>query len=340
MSYTRSYHQQIAVHYSGSVSFPASQNGGSVSYNGTEYEDVTVNIEVDTTPFDSSVSGCNSSVNFLTGAVVATEAVHVASINENAKKIGTTIVEGFFKTIRSEISQQIVELSKKIDSHLIHLYELAKTCSTKQKQMEADYSRLSTRYIKIFEDLNNELSNRIYELNKPAFMFKKESETQELRNSKNDLISTVAVFGSEGSGLRTKISASITKKRAFDTINQAYTFLWKQNKVEKTIVQCMHKDNISAKKYVPFCFLETQSEQNKIDKTIFQPEYLPQINHNELNDSFIKQKWTNQSNENKNNIQQYFNIEVSSAYPSNDQHNSRVKNMIMRVFDINSIKSI
>lgn len=100
MSYRRSYRERISVHYSGSVSYPASQNGGSVSYSGTEYEDVAVNIEVDTSPFDSSVAGCNTSVNLLTGAVVATEAAQIAAVDQNAKKVGSTIVEGFFKTIR------------------------------------------------------------------------------------------------------------------------------------------------------------------------------------------------------------------------------------------------
>ena len=44
MSYSRSFSKTIAIHYSGSVSYPASQSGGSVSYSGTAYEDVVVNI--------------------------------------------------------------------------------------------------------------------------------------------------------------------------------------------------------------------------------------------------------------------------------------------------------
>ncbi|GAB1375052.1 hypothetical protein MASR1M46_19410 [Bacteroidales bacterium] len=70
MSYRRSFHKRIAIHYSGSVSYPASQNGGSVSYSGTEYEDVEVNIDVETTPFDHSIVSCNNTL-ALTGSVVA-----------------------------------------------------------------------------------------------------------------------------------------------------------------------------------------------------------------------------------------------------------------------------
>ena len=130
MSYTRKYKERIAVPYSGSVrySYPASDKGGSgtAQYNGTTYEDVNIKIEVDTLVFDKSVDNCNTNVNILTGAVVATEAAQIASIDKNSKKVAKTIVDGFFGYIRSEISQQISELTQGIDSQLMHLRELSK----------------------------------------------------------------------------------------------------------------------------------------------------------------------------------------------------------------------
>jgi len=339
MSYRRSFNKTIAVHYSGTVNYPASQNGGSTSYSGTAYEDVTVNIDVDTIPFDAGVESCNSSINLLTGAVVATEAAQIASIDLNAKKVGSTIVEGFFKTIRSEISQQIMELSQRIDANLMHLRELAKSCTSKQKQMEVDYNRISSRYLKIFDDLNNELSNRIYELNKPAFVFKKESDNQAIRTTGNDLVSTVTVFGKEGSKLQAIISASVAKKRAFDTINQANMFLLKQKNLENTVNQCMLNENIDAQIFAPICFIETQNEKNQINKNVFLPDFLSQTNSNELIDSFKNLNWTTEVKEKNDNIRQYFNAEVNDAYTSNIQHENRVKEMITRIFDLNSIKS-
>ena len=84
MSYSRTYRETITVPYSGSLNlnFPPSENGGSetVYYSGTVDEDVYVNIDVDTNPFDNSVAHCNSSVNLLTGAVVATEAAHTTHV--------------------------------------------------------------------------------------------------------------------------------------------------------------------------------------------------------------------------------------------------------------------
>ena len=114
MSYTRTYRKTIRIPYSGSVSYSygPSQSGGSGTayYSGTAVEEVEVDIEVDTVPFDHSVATCNNHVDALTGSVVATQAAQVKSIKEKAKKVGDTVVNGFFEVIRFEISNQIVEL--------------------------------------------------------------------------------------------------------------------------------------------------------------------------------------------------------------------------------------
>ena len=93
--------------------------------------------------------------------------------------------------------------------------------------------------MKIFEDLNNELSNRIYELDKPAFVFKKQTDNQKIRTSDNDMVNMVTIFGPESADLQSKISSSIAKKRALDTLTRAKMFLWQQKYLNATIQQSM-----------------------------------------------------------------------------------------------------
>jgi hypothetical protein len=340
MSYRRSYHQRIAIHYSGSVSYPASQNGGTTSYSGTAYEDVNVNIDVDTNPFDRSVAGCNSSVNLLTGAVVATEAAQIASIDSNAKKVAGTVIEGFFKNIRFEISAQITELTQKIDAYLMHLHELSKQLVAQKAKMEVDYNRTANRYGKIFEDLNNELSNRIFELDKPAFSFKQLADSHSQRTTDNDLVSAVAITGAESGDLQARISASITKKRAFDAITQANIFLTKQKRLQRTINQSMLNENTDATKFSPVCFLETRNENSQIGKSLYQPDYLPKMQANNVIEDFQTKRWTAVSKESQENIGRYFNTELSNAYATANPHTNRVKDTIMKIFDLSSIKSV
>jgi hypothetical protein len=348
MSYSRKYRERIAVPYSGSVkySYPASEKGGSgtAHYSGTAYEDVNVNIEVDTIPFDNSVEKCNTNVNLLTGAVVATEAAQIISIDKNAKKVGKTIVDGFFSYIRSEISQQIAELTQGIDSQLMHLRELSKAVLDKKRQMEGDFQRISSRYIKTFDDLNNELSNRIFELDKPTFVFKKELDNQSIRTTKNDLVNTVAIFGKEGSELQSKISASIAKKRALDTLNKAKVFLWQQKRLNNTVQQSMLNESVASCLYSPICYVEMYEDKNQIKKGLHAPSFVHAMNEKQTKNKLIERyaestnSWNTITNEYMDNLKLYFNSELNKSYTTADQHSVRVKEMIQKIANLSSIQ--
>jgi hypothetical protein len=350
MSYSSKYRERIAVPYSGSVrySYPASEKGGSgtAHYSGTAYEDVNVNIEVDTIAFDNSVENCNTNVNLLTGAIVATEAAQIKSIDKNAKKVGKTIVNGFFGYIRSEISQQIAELTQGIDSQLMHLKEISQSCLAKKKQMEGDFNRISSRYFKIFDDLNNELSNRVHELDKPTFVFKKETDVQSKRSSENDMVTTAAILSGECGNLHTKISTSIAKKRALDTLNQSNIFLWQQKKLNNTIQKCMLNENADSHKFSPVCFIEINSEKNQIGKNLFTPEFLTSLNENTKKREIIElfsettNLWSVIPKDYNDNLNLYFNSELNKGYSSADQHAVRVKEMIQKIANLGSMKVI
>ncbi|HAG15195.1 MAG TPA: hypothetical protein DCG69_01540 [Bacteroidales bacterium] len=350
MSYTKHYQETITVTGSKtvSVSYPASQSGGTTSatVNYTEYVPVAVNIHVDTIPFDTSVNNCNTNVNVLTGAVVATEAAQIASIDKNSKKVANTIISGFFSFIRSEISQQTAELSQNIDAHLMHLKELSQSCQNKKKQMESDYNRISSRYSKVFEDLNRELSNRVYELDKPTFVFKKEADHQKERNTDNDLVNTATIFGFESSGLQSKISASLAKKRAFDTINKVKMFLHLQKKLNNTVQHSMINENTASTKFFPICFVETLNEKSRIDKNIYFSNHLAALNEMANKNQLISQfsgsanRWIAIPKAYQANLSFYFHSELNNAYSSSEQHTVRVKEMILKISNLESISLI
>lgn len=371
MSYTRNFKKTIEAEYSERHRFDTSEktvsdsNGGSrsvvtkyyyrganceievdlndrtISCRGKAFEDVSVNINVDTDPFDESVDTCNTRVNTLTGAVVATSSAEVASIHANSKKVASTIIEGFFKTIRSEISQQIMELQARIDADLVHLNQLSQRCIEKKKQMEMDYRRTSERYTKIFVDLNNELEHRIYELDKPTFQFKSLCSAEENRSTGNDILSTIAITGKESSDVQAKISTSITKRRAFDAIMQANAYLSKQKQTELTINKSMLSDNVSQRLLVPICFIESNNQANQIDKQVYQ--HNGTLNDSQVNQTisnFENQQWNDAiSNNNAELIMKYLNNEIGNNYSANDAHSTRVKENIAKLLDFNKIKS-
>ena len=338
MSYSKSFTQRISVPYKGSetVSLP---DGGTktVYYSGTAYEDVTVNVEVDTLPFEISVANTNNNVNGLTGAVAATEVAEVAAIEMGSKKVANTIVSGFYSLIRSDLSQQVMELSKKIESKLYYLKELGKRCADKKRQLEGDYNRLAGNYTKIFADLNSELDHRVRELNKPVFLFRKECVEQTDRMSNNDLVSTVSVFGVEESALHAQIQASFVKKRAADAIESANRFLVKQKNTANTIDKSMVDCQFEGDRYVPICFVETVGESMSKDRIVYQPQIHPLIDSRQLIDQLTEINWKKMDVESKDAITRFFNQEIATHFNASSIHEKRVKDTLLKLFSNNTL---
>jgi len=169
MSYSK--HYRGSVSYSGSVSFsyPASQNGGSgsASYSGEVPVDIYIN--VDTDPFDNSVGIFSNTTDVLTGSVVAMNAAQCKTISEVSNKISDKITGGFFGVVKSELSQQIEILHNDINAGLGKLLDQGKAVDDKKTAMEGDYNRISSRYIRLFEDLDDECHKRMVALDKPSF---------------------------------------------------------------------------------------------------------------------------------------------------------------------------
>ena len=348
MSYTRSYSERIIVsgHKSETVSYPPSQNGGShtVTVFYEEVVPVDVNIHVDTIPYDRSVSVCNQDVNTLTGAVVLFQSAEVAAKVANSKKVADTVIDGFFGYIRSEISQQISELTQAVDAHLMHMRELAQSCMAKKKQLEGDYHRISGRYSKIFEDLNRELSNRVSELDKATFGFVNESNSHNSRYINSDLVTTVALFGKDNGETLSRLSTSIAKKRALDTLNQAKLFLWQQKYLGRTIAHSMLNENTSGSKYTPVCFCETNDETNQINRDVYTPGHIPSLGHEkqkkEITEKFVSSvdSWNYPAKEYQDILDSYFSAELRNWSTGGDVHSTRVRDMIRKLADISKIK--
>jgi len=169
MSYSKTYNGSVS--YSGSVSYtysyPASEHGGSGS--GTAHYSgqvpVSVNLYVDTNPFDSSVADCSHSVRTLNGAVVAMNSSQVASIAKSANEVSSHIISGFFNMIASELSQNMAALAAKFKAVFELLTTKSSTLKKQQIVMQDDYSRISDRYNKFsFKILTKNLKSELLPL--------------------------------------------------------------------------------------------------------------------------------------------------------------------------------
>ncbi len=339
MGFLKSYKETVSKTVT--VPYEASNKGGTKSV--TVDIPVEINLHFNTDPFSESVKSCENDITLLTEAVTATEQVEVRIKQENSLKVADSIVNGFFSYIRSEISQQVAELVQVAESKQIVLKELIKRSSSVKTQMERDYNRISSRYMKVFQDLNKELSYRVYELNKYVFSFEAETNNHKVRALSSDLINIIAVFGAECSNLISKISSSVTKKRAYDTITKAKNFILNQKRLYNTIQDSIVNEERSGDVVVPICFIESYSNANSYERKIYPQEYLAQKGGDEVWSDIIMQissediKWEPISQEDKNNIALYFEYELEKRVKQGDSYSFRVRDMIRKIANLESI---
>lgn len=341
MSYTRRFSKTITVHYSGSVSYPASQSGGSAHYSGSTTETIHFNVIVDTDPFDGEMANMRNHVDALTGSVVATKTAHVATISDTSRQIGDTIISGFFKTVKSDISQQIAELRARSEALLVQLNKLAQRCSDKKRQMGEDYQRISARYSKIFTDLNEELKNRIYSIDEPVFKITRSTDSMADLSGANDMVSTVSVSAGEQARVHSMITANLAKAQAANAIEKGHRFLAAQRATDILLNKCLRPGGESAAISTPYCVVHTVAGPGSTDRKVYTSPMLDTIDKDGLADRLDSAAWSDTMTENDiKAISDYFNAEVAAELQSEpSSHGRRVAEMTARLFDLSATET-
>lgn len=336
MSYTRRFSKSVKINYSGSVSYPASQNGGSVSYSGTAIETVHIDVTVDTDPFDSAVYDMKGGIDLLTDSVVATEAAQLESIDSSSRKIGDTIISGFFKTVKSDISQQIAQLKIRSESLLLQLSKLATRCREKQKQMGVDYQRISDRYVKIFTDLNKELENRVYSIDEPVFRTSRLLDKIGRHEGNEDASATVSVTAGETAHVHSMLTVNLAKRRAKQALEKAERFLKIQYSTDDVIKSGLLSKGVAGFIYSPFSVIEMTSENGLTNRELFSSPLLKGVQEDVLYRSIDGKGWSrNIPVDDVRQIRDYFNSEVAQLYDgSSNKHEHRVAHMMTRLFNL------
>lgn len=344
MSYTRRFRKRIEVPYSGSVSvrYPASEHGGTTTeyYSGTAYEDVEVEIEVETEPFDNSVDGCNSEVNMLTGSVVAMNSAQVLSIRKNSERVSKSIIDGFFQSVKSDISTQKMMLEQTVESRMMLLRDQMKTLLEKKQQMEIDYQRTSQRYHKIFTDLDKELSVRIHRLDQPVFNIVREIDDQSDRMLHTEMISTVTNHNEESGVAQAHLNLAKLKDDARETLSRIHGFLAQKAVMDRTLEKTTFKGEGEETFLVPVCYLSTESENHIVNRKCVVPKkYLSNNKHMEdiLAEKLSKEVFKEKSESDKNHIVSYVQNEMNEHITGQDSHARRVKETINKLLNKNII---
>lgn len=271
MSYSQTYNG--SVYYSGSVSvsYPASEHGGSTTAHYSGSVPVSIRVDVDTEPFDASVQDCSASVGNLNGAVVAMNAAQVASINQASEDISSHVVSGFFGMIKSELSQNMAALLAKFKAVFELLTSNAKRVEKQQIVMQDDYQRISGRYSKIFSDLDEELEKRVAALDKNVFEISRRIQGEQLNNETARKVAQFVLGTNEDDILQQELLIANTKAKVLGAMQSL-----SGNVVQQAVYSNQVKSIVEDKKaqearqsFVPVIFTESSSLDSDKESTSY-----------------------------------------------------------------------
>ena len=179
---------------------------------------------IDTQPMAAEINSVSNHIKGTTAAVAGMKAAVIQAEAEAANQVCENVNKGFYSLIHSQISQKTAKLRSEVDSHVMKLNQLRRQLLSIKDRMERDYGMISQRYLKLFNGLNKNLQQRVFELDKPVIEFAVK-DVNTISNRTKHLTATVPVSQSESLAISQKIIASNIKYRGMKVIDSMSKFL-------------------------------------------------------------------------------------------------------------------
>jgi len=315
-------------------------NGNVIEHEIEKWKEVSINVHVDTTPFDQSVDSCDDNIGNLTTSVVGFQAANVASKQENERLIVDSATAGFSSMIEQHLSLQNAGLEAEMHALAGELMQQCKELSHKRDVMSNDFNRIKSRYTELFETLNKELTNRIRQTLKPCLDFVSQIRKEQNRRIESSLLSIATTGGKESDAARIAIQTSKMKHNGEQLINSARDFIIANYSMNRAKKAFFVDGNNSEVIYAPVLIVEERNETSTQDVKIYSN---PIVNHSEQVEKTIRECAESMvekevSQNEKSSIENYFNQFLSEMSDGSIQ-SQRIVSLMSKMFNNNQIKT-
>lgn len=301
----------------------------------------TFNYTVDTKPMADEMRSVSRHVNATTDAVVAMQTAVIIAEEKAADHVCNNVNKGFYSLIRSQISQKMAKLQSEVDSHLMQLVQQKNALLSIKNRMQKDYNMIASRYIKLFNGLNSNLKQRVFELDKPTIDFAVK-EVDKVSNRTKYLTATIPIAQLESLAASQKIVASNVKYRCLNVIKSMRSFLFEMNTQKKLTDQILINDGRyteTATVYIPIVICECNRDKTGtgIETSVSDVEL------DNISKSAIKNTAFAELNQIEWQAKTSPNTEVKSEFSklvSSSSKSQRVKDMAMKLFQSNNYQTI
>ncbi len=302
-----------------------------------------INCVVTTEPMAREINHVSKHIQGTTTAVVAMKAAVVQAEAEASEHVCANVNRGFYTLIHSQISQKIAKLQSDVDSRLMQLQQQKKQLLAIQTRMGRDYNMISARYLKLFNGLNQNLQQRIFELDKPTIEFAVK-EVNKVSNRSKMLPALVPVSQLESLELSQKILASNLKYRGNEVIESMKLFLGRMNEQKALTRRVLLPNVTAADKSIAMPILIQETNYDKSDSKYFEvvvategmKKSARQAIESTVNNALGTLQWQDTDEATRAEIQSEFH-----KYMHADSHTSeRTKQMMKALFEKNQYQSI
>jgi len=301
----------------------------------------TFNYTVDTKPMADEMRSVSRHVNATTDAVVAMQTAVIIAEEKAADHVCNNVNKGFYSLIRSQISQKMAKLQSEVDSHLMQLVQQKNALLSIKNRMQKDYNMIASRYIKLFNGLNSNLKQRVFELDKPTIDFAVK-EVDKVSNRSKYLTATIPIAQLESLAASQKIVASNVKYRGLNVIKSMRSFLFEMNTQKKLTDQILINDGRyteTATVYIPIVICECNRDRTDAGVEIS----VSDVELDNISKSAIKNTAFAELNQIEWQAKSLPNTEVKSEFSklvSTSSKSQRVKDMATKLFQSNNYQTI
>ncbi len=302
----------------------------------------TFNYTVDTTPMAEQLSSVSKNVTGTTIAVGAMQTAVIIAETKASDLICSNVNKGFYSLIRSQISQKMAKLQSDVDSHLMQLVQQKNALLSIKGRMGRDYNMIAARYTKLFNGLNANLRNRIFELEKPLIEFACK-EIDKISNRNKSLTATVPVSQTESVAISQKLVVSNVKQKSLGVISAMKNFVFDMAVQKKLTDHILINDSRylgTARSYIPvavceFCIDGTgaRSLEIVVPKTELDNTASAAIK-NTLSSAFSNLDWKTDNNPSPETKIEFSKLVSASAA------SSRVRELMTKLFTSDSHMTI
>lgn len=219
-------------------------------------EPIDIYLEIDDSPYNSSVQDCARHIESLRNSVVACNTAEVAHKIASTQQIAKHISKGFLGYITASLDMQNMEEKSSVEAVVAELQSQSDELGNRRLVMEDDYDILTTRYSGIFGNLDRELEQRIHMLLEPCFRFVESSGREQLRNTESSLSAMALVGHKEQLDTQARLSALKVKQRAAGLIDSAKRYLIGQKQLASHIERVLVGGCKNARWMLPVVFVE------------------------------------------------------------------------------------